>query len=437
MTHLDSVIATHGLLADARRAFVVRAATLPVTAVAGLLAARITVSTLGVDGYALFALVVGVWALIPIGDLGVGAAVTDAVARRHELGAAGVQRVLRTSLRVLVAVWVAVALAAWALAALGWWAPLLGLPPSADVEVAVATALTLFAAALPLGLSRSVLLGAERNDINLAFQGGSSIVALLIILLAAATHGPLWTYVAAPSTGAALAAAASWPMASAASGLSLTETVRSAAVRAHPGARIAHLAGPMLVITTALPIAFQSDRLLLSHLSNLSQVATYSVGGQLYASLFALIGAAGMSLWPMFARRRANQPVLRYELIKLSAVFTLVGVLLAALLVAAGPWVAHFISKGKIDVGFGVFAAFGLFLVVQASWFPTGMLLTDRAGLRFQAVASVVMMAINIPASAMLAQRIGAAGPVLGSVGAMVMAMWVPGVWRALSRAQR
>ena len=30
-----------------------------------------------------------------------------------------------------------------------------------------------------------------------------------------------------------------------------------------------------------------------------------------------------------------------------------------------------------------------------------------------------------------------AAGPVLGSVGAMVMAMWVPGVWRALSRAQR
>jgi len=243
--------------------------------------------------------------------------------------------------------------------------------------------------------------------------------------------------VAAPSTGAALAAAASWPMAAAASGLSLTETVRSAALRARPGARIGHLARPMLVITAALPIAFQSDRLILSHLSNLGQVAVYSVGDQLYGSLFGLVGAAGMSLWPMFARRRANQPVLRHELIRLSAVFTAVGVILAVLLVAAGPWVAQFVSKGKIDVGLGVFLAFGLLLVGQACWFPTCMLLTDRDGLRFQAKASVVMMVINLPASAVLAHRMGAAGPILGSVGAMVIAMYVPGVWRALSRAPK
>jgi hypothetical protein len=71
--------ASTSLLAGAKRAFFVRAVMLPVAAVAGLLAARITVSTLGVDGYALFALAVGLAALNPIGDLGVGAAVTDAV----------------------------------------------------------------------------------------------------------------------------------------------------------------------------------------------------------------------------------------------------------------------------------------------------------------------------------------------------------------------
>jgi O-antigen/teichoic acid export membrane protein len=441
MTTPDAVTETESaptsMLKGARRAFIVRAATLPVAAVAGLAASRVTVSTLGVDGFALFALVVGLAALIPIGDLGVGAAVTDAVARRHELGPEGVQRVLRTSVRVLMAVSITLVISAWVLVALGSWAPILGVSPSLKIEVAVATALTLFAAGLPLGLSSRVLLGAERNDIALAFQAGSGIVALLIVILAATTHAQLWVYVAAPSAGAAMASAAAWPMAAKITGLPLSETVRSAMARARPGARISHLAGPMIVITAALPLALHSDRLLLSHLSTLGQVAIYGLGAQLYSPLFGLIAVAGMSLWPMFARRRAQEPVGRDEMIRLWVVFTLVGLMLAVALVVAGPWIAQFVSKGKIDVSSGVFAAFGLLLVVQASWFPTGMLLTDRDGLRFQAVLHVAMLIINVPVSAFLAHRIGAAGPILGSAGALVIALWIPGVWRVLSHAPR
>lgn len=424
------------MLKGASRAFVVRAVTLPVTGVAALFAARVMVSTLGVGGYAMFALVVGLMALNPINDLGVGAAVADAVARRQELGVEEVQRVLRTSIRVLMAASLALTLTAWTVAALASWAPILGVPPSPEVEVAVATALTLFAAGLPLGLIYSVLLGAERNDIALAFQGSSTLLTLLIVLLAAAAHAQLWAYVAASPAAVAIAAAGAWPMASRISGLSLLKVARSAAVRARPGARIAHLAGPMLVITVALPIAYQSDRLLLSHLSNLRQVAVYAMGLQFYSPLYGLIAVAGMSLWPVFARRRAHQPVGRRELIRLCSVFTLVGLVAAVALVATGPWMAQFVSKGKIDVGYGVFVAFGVFIVVQASWLPIGMLLTDREGLRFQAVASVIMVTISVPASAVLAYRIGAAGPVFGSVGALVIAMWVPGMWRVFSRTQ-
>ena len=304
----EPVVVTTGepasLLSGARRAFLVRSATLPVAGVAGLLAARVTVSTLGVGGYAIFALVVGLAALNPVGDLGVGAAVTDAVARRQELGADGVQRILRTSLRVLMVVSLVVVLTAWALAALGSWAPILGVPRSGQVEVAVAVSLTLFAVGLPLGLSTCVLLGAERNDIALAFQGGSGVVALLVVLLAAATHAPLWVYVASPSAGMVLTCLVAWPMAAKASGLALSDAVRSAGVRSRPGARIVHMAGPMLIITVTLPIAYQSDRLVLSHLSTLGQVASYSLGGQLYAPLVGMVASASLSLWPVFARRR-------------------------------------------------------------------------------------------------------------------------------------
>jgi O-antigen/teichoic acid export membrane protein len=193
----------------------------------------------------------------------------------------------------------------------------------------------------------------------------------------------------------------------------------------------------MMVIMMSLPIAYQSDRLLLSHLSDLGQVAVYSIGTQMYNPLYALIGAAGMSLWPMFARRRAQQPVKRQELIRLWAVFTLLGLLLAVALVIAGPWVAQFVSKGTIEVSYGVLAAFGLLLVVHASWLPIGMHLTDRDGLRFQAVVHIAMMLINVPVSALLAHQLGAAGPLLGSAGAIVVAMGIPGAWRVLTRAPR
>ena len=243
------------------------------------------------------------------------------MARRRELGIDGAHRVLRTSLRVTGAVALAVALASWVLAALGLWAAFLGVPGSWNVEVAVAVALTLFAAGLPLELSSRLLLGAERNDVALAFGASASVLTLLIVIVAAAAHAPLWAYVAAPSTGQAIAASAAWPAALSASGLSWSEAVASAAVLSRPGAHIAHLAGPMLVITVAVPIAFQSDRLLLSHLSTLEQVAIYGVAAQLYGTLIGVVWASGMSLWPIFARRRAFQPVSRRELIEVSSVF--------------------------------------------------------------------------------------------------------------------
>jgi hypothetical protein len=47
------------------------------------------------------------------------------------------------------------------------------------------------------------------------------------------------------------------------------------------------------------------------------------------------------------------------------------------------------------------------------------------------------MMVINVGASAFLTRRIGAVGPIVGSLGAMFIAIWVPGVWRVFIRAPR
>ena len=79
-------------------------------------------------------------------------------------------------------------------------------------------------------------------------------------------------------------------------------------------------------------------------------------------------------------------------------------------------------------------ASFGLLIVVHASYYPSGMLLTDPPGLRLQAKTSVAMLVINVPLSYALAKEVGAAGPALGSAIAILGCMWVPGVLEAMRR---
>ena len=78
-----------------------------------------------------------------------------------------------------------------------------------------------------------------------------------------------------------------------------------------------------------------------------------------------------------------------------------------------------------------LFAAFALLLVIHAAHYPSGMLLTDRDGLMFQARTCLLMLAINLPLSWVLAERIGAAGPVLASAGSVATCMAVPCFLRA------
>jgi hypothetical protein len=59
------------LFSSAAQSFGARAFTLPVIAIAGLLLTRLVVSNVGEVGYATYALIVGLVALVPFLDLGI------------------------------------------------------------------------------------------------------------------------------------------------------------------------------------------------------------------------------------------------------------------------------------------------------------------------------------------------------------------------------
>jgi predicted tellurium resistance membrane protein TerC len=83
--------------------------------------------------------------------------------------------------------------------------------------------------------------------------------------------------------------------------------------------------------------------------------------------------------------------------------------------------------------------AFSVFMICQAAKYPLGMWMTDAPGLRYQAAMIVISVPINLGLSILLASRLGAAGPVIGStIGVFffqVVANWLYVRW-AMRRAR-
>src|SRR5207244_3949096 len=101
------------------RSGLARAVVLPITSVAALYTARIELGALGTSGFGILTLLLTITLLLPFADLGIGAAVTNAVAahpardRQHEVVAA--------SLRLLLVAGVGVVAIAAGLTACNVW----------------------------------------------------------------------------------------------------------------------------------------------------------------------------------------------------------------------------------------------------------------------------------------------------------------------------
>jgi O-antigen/teichoic acid export membrane protein len=183
----------------------------------------------------------------------------------------------------------------------------------------------------------------------------------------------------------------------------------------------------MAIIGAALPVAYQSDRLVLAHFSTISAVAMYSAAAQLFTPLLSLVAVSGQALWPLFrARQSRSQAVKRSELLLYTAVFATIGALGALALVLAGPTAACWLTAGAVRPSGVLMAVFGSLLAIHAIHLPAGMLALDPAGMRFQAKTSTVMALVNVPLSILLAAKMGAAGPAIASAVSIAAVMLVP-----------
>lgn len=426
--------------------FVLRAAgakvlVMGVSALFGLITTRLVIQHFGTAAYAQYGLLASFPTLLPFADLGIGAAVLNAVGasdrvRDDQL----VQRTITTALRILTVSAVLIATGGVLLQLLDAWPTLLGdgLLPNAGITATLC--LVIYASVLPLAVGQRIIVGMRRSATQILSQGVVSpafflaVTACIWLAIPAGPQLSLLSYGANTLTTficLAVAWRATFPL--------LRDAMRDVPrLRAVPGVKVLDVAWPQLVQSLVIPVGFAFDRILISHFGTAGMLARYNLAYQLFGLVTQVIVVAGVALWPFYARQRATGrisspagPVLVY-----SALALVLGLGLAIL----APWLMGFLSQGQIAPDMWTLLGFVAYGVVTAAKQPLGMYMTDPRGMRAQIPWVLVMVPANLALAVLLIGRLGAGGPMVAATLTSLVFQVIPyAVWvrRDLRRRRR
>lgn len=382
----------------------VRMGVLPASAVCSVLTARVTISSTGLEAYGYVNTVAMLFHLLPFADLGVGVAVTNAVARRHRGPDGGEKAYLAVlgALRVLIVVCLFLIGAMALLVYSGLLTSWLGLPPyvAEGGETAMFVALATWSCAIPLSVGYRLLVGSGSNTI-LAL--GTIIAPVTTLLYSYGLHlvgGPDLLFAVGPALGILLTNLFSTACGVRTVPLPVKRVMKQLLrFREHPGGRVVDTAWPMLLITTAFAVTLYSHRVLLANLVAPEELAVYALVVQLFLPAWSVVKMSGTILWSEFASGQG----LRKTWIRANVLLGAISVVGAAGLYVVGPVVVDIMSPDRDVVGSPSFLlAFGVLLIVMGVDAAQTMLLVSAPALRrragFAVAACLVFAGLCVPA---------------------------------------
>jgi O-antigen/teichoic acid export membrane protein len=408
--------------------FGTRLATLPITTAAGLATIAITIRSIGAAGYGAVAVIATLLLLLlPLADLGRGAAVTDAYGRARARRDDAALSVLAVSFRLLLRLGAGLALAGVVLAVTGGWTAVLGrgAAPLDDLNVAMMLVSATIGLSLPFGLGAKVLAGVGRNATATGLAVTAPLTALAVTGAAAIADWPAIAFALSIPLGYLLQVGLQWAVAMRKIGLR-TRDVLAAPKTPHAVEVVRGVARPMLAVTLGLPLALQSDRILLSHVAP-DALPAYAIVAQLHAPLLSLLTTAGAALWPFFTQRRLESNVDAWRTwLAATAALGAVGALEGVALVLVGGLLIDFVGTPDVAPSVLLLATFALLLVAQGIQYVAGVYMTRPRELRLQAILVWIMVPLNLALSLFLAQKIGAPGPVGATIICLILIQWLP-----------
>nr|WP_026050014.1 oligosaccharide flippase family protein [Microbacterium barkeri] len=286
-----------------------RAVTMVISLVCGVITTRMILGETDVDHYALYTLLITIPSLLTFTDLGSGAVLVNAVATSDDVRTDRKLRLQVTSVgRILLMFASALMVINTVLLVTGGWRALFGDAGAIPgAPLAAFLCITLFSLTVTLGVWFRILLGQRRNHLVILVQGLISPVTLAGVWLMLTFGGRAFdSFLAVASYAASLLTAIIGFLLVTRSTAPLIPDALRVLLRWRrvPGVRVMDVGWPMLAQMVTYPIAVGSQRYVLAQYGTPTDVAEYGVAGQVFFALNGLVMAAGVALWPQFARRR-------------------------------------------------------------------------------------------------------------------------------------
>lgn len=404
-----------------------RLCVLPVSAGLALLTAAITFQSAGVAAFGLITMVAQLQLALPFADLGMGAAVTRAVARAEQ---SPQQRrhaaaLIRRTATLLAALGIASATGAACAGAAGVWSSWFVLPPelATDFDVVASTVLVMFFLGLPFGLSERILVGQDRASL-LVVLGLILGIANVSVAATVAALGlpPMWLAAGLPVGSAVFLAVCT------ATALKRWGRLGWGDTYTVPVGTILWGGLPVVLAAAGTVLAEQHGRFVLAQVAAPEIVSEYALGLSLYMPVYSILYMSSAVLWPRFARnldarlwRQSNTALL---LLGLGAA--------GGYLVFARP-LSGLVSGGEMVLPWPVVLCFCLVFIAQSGHLVQENLLTDVWGFKRQAVMSMMLLLLVVPLTGLgVALGAGAAAPAISLTCGVVIAQVIPG--RILAR---
>ncbi|GAA3070612.1 MULTISPECIES: hypothetical protein [Actinomycetes] len=419
-----------------------RIAVLPVAAALTLTSAAFTMHFAGAAAFGFIVLVAQLRMAVPFADLGLGAAVSRAVARAGESSAARREAVelRRRTARLLTVVGLMGSVLVVVVGREGLWSWAFGAPAelSGQLDAAMTISLVMFLLTLPLGLAERVLIGQDRADLLVLLGLVPAAINLAYVILAgSAGVSPMWLALGLPlgmvvflllCRSAAARSGGTSPEGRDAGTVAGSEYPKGAA-RPSMGS-ILYGGLPVLIASAGMVLLEQHGRFVLATAATAEQLSEYSLALQLYMPIYSVTYMAGIVFWPRFSRGLD-----RGLWIRANAALTGLGLAAAVgYLLLARP-VSRLVSGGELQPSWMLTAAMAILLVAQSAHLTQINLLTDRSGFTWQALMSCTALACAVPLSVLgVHHGLGAAAPPMAMIAVVVTLQVLPGALVAARR---
>jgi hypothetical protein len=268
---------------------------MPVTALLSVLTAAVAIRYTGAENYGYISLVAQLTMLLPFADLGLGAAVTRAVAqaKNDPSKAAFAVAIVNRSMRILLVVGVTGGFVSCVVGVNGGWSSLFNVPADLanGTDLSTSAVLTIFFLLLPLAISQRVLIGLDRSALLVVLGLVPPLLNLVTVSALISLQAPPMGLALGTSVASLVFLLVSAYFAFGRRGIRSIR--RSPTLTAAKGqGYLKHIlisAIPMLLAGLGTALAYQSGRVVLSAFSTSESLAEYAIAFQLYLPLYSVI----------------------------------------------------------------------------------------------------------------------------------------------------